>query len=162
MNKPTMPWVAIVLGLTAGCTTLQPQTARLVEPGTDIRIHLSDAQDVNLASVTVRNVVQVEGTLTRWNGADEALIFSSRVTTGGGVVQETQGEILRFSESNIEMMEAQTLDRRKTTIAAVLGAAAVLGIVLAIGSRGNVGGGGSDDPPPPQSLIPIPFSIRIP
>jgi len=126
---------------------MQPIAApRSVEEGTDVRVHLVQGQDIELASLTMRNVREIEGVLTGWSSANEALILSTRVTTGGGVAQDTQSETLRVPESNIEVLEVQATDGTKTAVFAVIAGALVAVALVAIASRGTAGGTGSEGP----------------
>lgn len=143
MRKPPKPLVLTALMCTVGCYAYGPAPARLVEPGTDVKIHLNDAQDVDLSSVTVRNVNLVEGQLTRWTETDEAVVFSSYVQTRPGIRQQTAGELVSIPEGNIAGLEAPKLSGGRTALAIAAGAAALVGMVAIIGGLGNSGSAGS-------------------
>lgn len=142
MRKPPKALILSALACTVGCYTYAPAPARLVEPGTDVKIHLQQGQNVDLSSVTVRNVGLVEGQLTRWTNDGEAVVFSTYVQTRPGVRQQTAGELISIPEGNIAGVEAPRLDGTRTALALAAGVAAVVGIVVVIGGRGNKGGGG--------------------
>ena len=156
MRKPPRAITLAALVTMTGCYSYLPAPARLVEPGTDVRIHLTEARDIELASITVRDVVQVDGQLTDWTASGDALIFTTSLLARSGVVQRTQSEIVPIPEVQIEVMEAPKLDGLRTAVLVGAGGAALVGMILAIGNSGNSGGGNGGEPPPPPSLIRIP------
>lgn len=163
MKKPHKVLVLSALLSTAGCYTYAPAPARSVEPGTDVKVHLSTPEDVELSSVTVRDVDRVDGQLTRWTSSDEAVIFTTNLHTRPGVTQRTQGEMVSVAEMNIQSFDAPKFSGGRTAALVVVGVGAVVGIIAAIASSGNKGdapndGQGTD--PGTQGRINIPFVIR--
>ena len=157
MRKPPKAITLAALVTMTGCYSYHPAPARLVEPGTDVQIHLTEAMDVELASVTVRDVVQVQGQLTDWTSGGEAMIFTTSLLARSGVTQQTQSEVVAIPEVQIEVMEAPKLDGMKTAVVVGAGVAALIGIIAVISGQGNTGGGSGGGPPPPPTLIRIPL-----
>ncbi len=128
-----------VLTLNTGCYSYQPSPARTVSPGTEARVQLAEPQDVSLSSVTVRDVVRVEGELLEWTSGDEAVLFSKSLQTRSGISQSTQGELVRVHETNIELFEAAKPSTGKTVALVALGAGGLAAVLIAIGASGNSG-----------------------
>jgi hypothetical protein len=143
MKRLPKPLVLTAAFWTVGCYTFAPAPARLVEPGTEVKVHLNTTRSVDLSSVTVRDVNLVEGQLTRWTDANEAVVFSSYLQTRPGIRQQTSGELVSIPEGQIEVMDAPKLDGAKTAVAIGAGVAALVGLVAIIGGMGNKGGAGS-------------------
>jgi hypothetical protein len=144
-----------------GCYSYQPSPARTVPAGTDARVQLSEPQDVSLSSVTVRDVVQVEGELLEWTNANEAVLFSKSVQTSSGIGQSTQGELVRVPETNIQLFEAAKPSTGKTVALVAIGAGAVAALLIAIGASGSGGDQGNpgDDGGSTTGRIGIPLPI---
>ena len=162
MKKPNKALVLAALLSTAGCYTYAPTPARSVEPGTDVKVHLDETQDVELASVTVRDVETVEGQFTRWTSSDDAVLFSTNLRTRPGVTQRTQGEMISIPEANIQEVDAPKFSGGRTAAVVVVGVGVVALIIAAIANSGNKGdqpGDGQGTDPPTSNLIKIPFSI---
>jgi hypothetical protein len=126
-----------------GCYSYQPSPARTVPAGTEARVQLAEPQDVSLSSVTVRDVVQVEGELLEWTSANEAVLFSKSLQTRSGIGQATQGELVRVPETNIQLFEAARPSTGKTVALVVVGAGTLAALIIAIGNSGTGGDQGN-------------------
>jgi hypothetical protein len=151
-----------VIVLNLGCYSYRAVPPRSAATGSEARVHMAQPQDVSLATVTVRSVVQVEGELVEWTKDAQAVLSSRSLLTRSGVGETTQGELVRIPESNIDVFEAAQPDAVKTVALAAIGAGLVAGVIFAIAASGTGGdqSGGSGNGPTPTSVIPLPWGAR--
>lgn len=162
MKKPPKALVLVSLLATGACYTYKPTPVGQIVPGTDVHVHLDSAEDVELSSVTVRDVTTVKGQLTRWTANEDAVIFSTSLLTRPGVTQTTVGELVTVPGSNIAGVDAPVFSGVKTGVIVALGVGVAVGLIAAIASQGNKGDGGPGEPgtdPGEGSFIRIPISI---
>lgn len=163
LSKLTRVLACAILSLNTGCYSYHTQPPRTVPEGSDARVRLAEPQDVSLSSVTVRDVVQVEGELLEWTSANEAVLFSKSLQTRSGVGQATQGELVRVPEGNIQLFETQEVNTGKTLAFVAVGAGVLTALLLAIassgtsGDTGNTGGNGNT-----SGRVGVPLPITIP
>ena len=144
---------AAVLMLSA-CYRYVPNTTAPVTAGSELRLVLTPAGSASLVPILGQNTRAVEGRVSSATDSGYVLAVSGTLKRGQGSGGETTmtwttwaGESVRFPRVAVESVELRSLDARKTTFAAVLGAAltavTVKLITHAIGSSGTGPEGGT-------------------
>ena len=148
---PRARFAAILL--LSGCYRYVPSTTAPA-PGAEVRLDLNAAGSASLVPILGQNTRAVEGRLSSVADSGYVIAVSGTVKHGqgsGGEPTTTRttwaGESVRIPRNALEGVELRSLDSRKTTFAAVLGAAltvvAVKLITHAIGSSGSGTEGGT-------------------
>jgi len=155
----------VVLLFTSACYQFLPveNSAPLPAAETEIRIELNTPQSLNWGTLTLSDVVALEGHV-RDSRADTLSLFSSELRTARGLKQRTDGAVFFFDRSQFETIEQRKLMPAQT--GAVAGAAAA-GIVLfwyfaADLGRGDSEGGPEPPNPNPGRVVPIPLDFVVP
>lgn len=145
-----------------GCFVYAPVPLRQVEPGKDVRVRFIAPRSVDVGDVTVREVVQVEGSLSRIVG-DTAFVLVDWVETAVGARHHSLGDVVRVAEHDIVQVETEQVQTGKTVALIVGGGAAFVAAMIAIFSRDNkasISPGDGGNPPAPPALTKI--RIRVP
>ena len=142
---------AAALLLLTGCYRYVPSTRDALAPGAEVRLALTPAGATELVSVLGNQTTAVEGRVLRVTDNGYVLAVSGTLKApggnGGASPSRTMwaGDSLAIPGAAIGGVERRLLDSRRTTILAVLGAAAATAtvriIVQAVGSKS----GGPDD-----------------
>ena len=136
------PFAALLL---CACYVNVPLATVAPDPGSRVRVALTDQGSVDLARYLGRNVASVDG---RFLGAtDSALSLSvSQVVTRSGDEQFWKGE-----QVTLPRLAVATVQRRKLSFwrSGLIASALVAGIAFVAGSGvGGSSGGGNPKPPP--------------
>lgn len=140
--------VLVAVVLSWGCYVHVPEVAVAPDPGTRVRILLTDAGSTELARYIGPRVGTINGDIIRSDDGELQLAVSSTVTRDEN---ETfwKGEAVTVSRQYIAVLQRRKLAVGRTAafVGGLAGAAIGLGRITGI-----VGGGGPRDgpPPPPQ------------
>lgn len=146
-------WVmAAVLPAAVGCYKYVPlDTSARIPAGEHIAVEFTDRGRAELGDRIGSGVVRLEGTITQ-SDSQNIVMNVWRVAQIGGATSKWSGESVQFRRDFVAGVEARTLNRAKTYLAA---GAVTVGVVLFVKSTDLFGSyiGGSDPPeePPPSS-----------
>jgi hypothetical protein len=121
----------------AACFSYVPMTAGTAPVGADVRVSLNTAGTTELARFLGPHVIAVDGAVSSISSNGAMLIPPQWVQLDGGSRQRWTGEeAVAFPQGYITGIQLRTLDRRRSTIAAVLIGASVvtIGTILMRGS----------------------------
>ena len=141
-----------VLPAALGCYTYAPlDTSAGVQAGEHVAVEITDRGRAELSDRLGTGVLRLEGTLTRTDSVD--LVMNVwRVSQIGMPAQSWSGESVRFKREYASSVQARTLNKPKTYLAA---GAAVAGLVVFTKTFGLLGfateTGNGEEPPPPAS-----------
>ena len=145
------PFAAVLL--LSACYRYVPNTAP-VTAGSELRLVLTPAGSASLVPILGQNTTAVEGHVSNATDSGYVVAVSGTIKRGQGSGGETTmtrtswaGESVRIPRVAVQSVEVRSLDARKTTFAAVVGAAltaiTVKLITHAIGSSGGGTEGGT-------------------
>ncbi len=139
------------------------ESAPLPDVGAEVRVQLASAEALDLGTMTINDVSQVEGHVSR-SDSDSLGLFSNKIRTFYGFRQRTNGAVFYFDRSQFRLLEERKMVPWKTGVA--LGTAGVgLGAFWFLSGEWGGGGesGGTPEPDPGFGLaFPIPVSTLIP
>jgi hypothetical protein len=152
-TKAVLIAVFVCAAVAPGCYTLVPSESSRLVPGREVALELNDLGRVNLSSRIGAEVRQLAGTLVQ--PADTVYTIRTRqITFLNGRTAEWSGEQVLVKQEFVRGVFEQKISSARTT-AAVAGAVAVLGGVIAgmgLTGGGNDGGGKGGPPPPPVGI----------
>lgn len=139
---------AAVLMLSA-CYRYVPNTTAPVTAGSELRLVLTPAGSASLVPILGQNTTAVEGHVSNATDSGYVVAVSGTIKRGQGSGGETTmtrtswaGESVRIPRVAVQSVEVRSLDARKTTFAAVVGAAlTALTVKLITHAIGSSGGG---------------------
>lgn len=156
-HRPAFRALALVLAtaLASGCATYTAVRPGAVEPGQEVRVTLDPDAPPELTEFVsgARGAVLV-GTVTD-RDADALMVAVASAVREQGLRSEVFRQRVRIPESEIVGLELRRIDRPRTAIVLVLGAAAVV-TTLALILSGDAGGAVEGLPTPPPQLLPRP------
>ena len=157
----TSRFFPVLLSLAAvGCHTYQPIALDEIQPSMTVRARLSAERAEEIARVHPVGGGVIDGKVLGSDSEELQILVPLRQPTGVRSEQAI-GVPLGIPNQDILLVELKKLDRTKTGLLAV-GGAALVGLLF---SQSMDGGGGGDDPgktgSDPQDAI-IPFRISIP
>lgn len=126
----------LVLGLLAGCYTLQPVRGASPVVGSRVALDVNDAGRVALGGSMGPEIGQVEGTLIQRGNGDYLLGVTSVSFLRGGV-QVWKGEQVHIKPEYVSTVYERRLSKGRTIALAAAGA----GAVALIASQNLLGGG---------------------
>lgn len=141
-------WPVIVAS--AGCYQYTPVRTDAPPPGTRVRVELTDAGSVELASKVGPRVEAIEG-VVRSASADTLPLAVSLTVDRAGRESDWKGESVLVPRSAMASLRQRTLSRGRSV--AAFGVVLGLVVAAAIGSNlggGDGGGGGGRLPPTGQ------------
>lgn len=152
--------LALAVPLT-GCLTLQALPLETVEPGQQVRVRLAAPRDVDIGTVTVRDVIVVEGSILETSDGG-ATILTRWVESEAGSRHPSLGDRVRVDASELAAIEAERVEGGKTALAVVGSAALFAGAMFAIfntdtQATGDQGDGGDSPPTFTLKLLWIPL-----
>jgi hypothetical protein len=148
--------------LAAGCYTYVPVAAGPVPDGSPIRAKLNAQGTSAVASRLGPSVTAIDGKLSSRRADDALVITATALSFANGAHQELLADdTITIARGSMSGVEVRTLDRRKTTIAAVViaGSIATVGIVALRGARADAG---PNEPSPGPLTTRAPARLRIP
>ena len=139
------------------------ESAPLPVAGTEVRIQLESAEALDLGTMTINDVSQIEGHVYR-SVSDSLGLFSNKIRTFYGFMQRTNGAVFYFDRSQLRLLEQRKIVPWKTGVAlgtAVVGLGAFWYYAVGLGKGGE---SGTPDVPDPGlgRAIPIPVSQLLP
>jgi hypothetical protein len=136
---------AAVLSLTllAGCYELQPAGGTVPQPGQAIALDINDAGRVALGGSMGPEIGQVEGRLVQ-NSGNEYLMAVTDVHFMRGGDQPWRGENVHIRSDYVSTVYARRLSKTKTAVMAAAG----VGVVALLATRGLGGLGDASHPEP--------------
>lgn len=146
-------WLLVGVIPAAGCYKYVPlDTSAGIPAGEHVAVEITDRGRAELGDRIGSGVVRLEGTITR-SDSQSIVMNVWRVAQIGGATSKWSGESVQFRRDFVAELEARTLNRGKTYLAA---GAVTVGLVLFLKSTDLFGSyiGGSDppeEPPPPSS-----------
>jgi hypothetical protein len=144
------PRLIIVLSLallTVGCYRLTPIEGPVPEAGSDVRVDLTDAGSVRLASRVGPRIAAIDGRALQSNDSAIVLAVAAVVGQNGRSMAWSQ-ERLSVPRDAVSSLRTRTLDRKKTWLVAGLSVAGVVllgdlfGLGTGFGGLIGIGGGG--------------------
>jgi hypothetical protein len=158
-------FLILVLLSTSSCYQFIPvdDSAPLPQAETEIRIQLNTPQSLDLGTMTLSDVVTVEGHV-RNSHADTLGLFSSDLRTAYGFRQRTDGAVFYFDRSQFKTLEQRKLMPARTGVVA---GTAVVGLGLfwyfaADLGGGSEEGGSSHTHPNTGRVVSIPLNFVVP
>lgn len=140
---------AAALASVAGCYEYAPTRAEGAAPGAEVRLTLTDAGSVDLASQLGPRVEAVDGLLERAAGAagDTIVLRARRTVQRNGREADWQGERIVVPARAVASVRERRLSRSRTALAAVAVVGGAIGAVI-LGRKGGYGGGSPPGSPP--------------
>ena len=161
----TTLFLLMVVGTSTSCYQYFPvdEWTPLPEEGAEVRIQLESPQSLDLGTMTINDVSQVEGHVYQSN-TDTLGLFSNTLRTFYGFRQRTNGAVFYFDRSKVRTLEQRRMVKWKTAVAlgtAAVGLGALWYFAVGLGDGGETGG---ELPPPPDFGLgtPIPVGIVVP
>lgn len=144
-----MRWLtlALLIPLTA-CYTYVPIADGLLEPGTQVRAHLTDSGTDGMAALIGPRVAAAHGTLLRKDDS-ELVLAVEEVVTLSGVHNPWARETVAFPNSAIGRMEGKQFSKSRTLV--FTGGLLVASLIAKNLMQGGLFGGGDRDVPDPGS-----------
>jgi hypothetical protein len=144
--------VAGVLPAVAGCYTYAPlDTSARVAAGEHVAVEITDRGRAELGDRIGTGVLRLEGTLTRTDSQDLTMNVW-RVAQIGGAISRWSGESIRFKRDFVAGVQARTLNRGRTYLAAGIAVAGFVMLARSTNLFGNyIGGNDPGGEIPPQS-----------
>lgn len=139
-------YLAPVLCVLCACYQSVPVELSRVEPGTKLRVSLTDAGADSLARYLGPGVETIDGKLISTNESGLSMSVSE-VSMRSGQDQFWKGETVVIPRSALGTVQARQLNKPKSLLLAGVLIAALASLKLA--GVGNGNGGGSHGPPPP-------------
>ncbi len=134
---------AMGLALNTACYAYVPLMTGAPPPGEEVRVQLNGEGTTELARYLGPRVTSVDGKLSSVSSDGSMVIAAAWVQIADGARQQWTGEgLVTFPKGYVTSVELRTLNRRKSTIAAV----ALAGSLVAIGVI-VMRAGGSGSPP---------------
>jgi hypothetical protein len=126
------------LAFDAACYAYVPAAAGAPRPGADVRIQLNDAGTTQLARYLGPRVVAVDGLLASPPTDAEMVVAPVSVQIADGARQRWTGDgNVLFPRQYVTDVQIRTIDRRKSTIAAVAIAASVVTVGTVVMRAGS-------------------------
>jgi hypothetical protein len=142
-RAPRLVAAAVLLSVLSGCYRYVPAEPTVPPPtGADVRLYLTPQGMTELAPRLGPSTAAVIGRVgATGDGVVTVRVSETRKSDGGASVRWI-GEQVAIPTATIARAERRTLDRRRTVLAAVLGA---LGVGAAFAILASAGGGGHGD-----------------
>ncbi|MCZ6918507.1 MAG: hypothetical protein O7I93_17160 [Gemmatimonadetes bacterium] len=146
----------------AGCYQYVPlaDTAPLPEAGSEIKLQFSSPQAMELGSMTVHDVSEIEGEVFEIEG-DTMAVFSRWLRSAFGPKYATDGAVFYVPRSHTSRLEQRRFIPVKTGLAvgvAVVATVAIFKAAQKLGGGSNPGENGGEEF---RIVFPLPFGIRI-
>lgn len=136
------------LGLVSStaCYTFQP-IAGAPAPTSTVQLRLTPDGTTQLTSQVGPDVQGMEGVLTAVRG-DTLLVTVSTIETRSRGTMFMRGATVSVPINHVAELRVQRFDRKRTALAAVLGTATAVGIVIGVTQGGSSGGNNIPGGPP--------------
>ena len=161
----TKSLLLMVFLFSSACYQFMPldQSAPLPEAGAEVRFELQSPQSLDLGTVTLNDVMSVQGHVRQSQG-DTLSLFSSDLRTAYGFRQRTDGAVFYFDRSQFRTLERRELIPWKTAVTA---GTAIIGLAAFWYFAADLGGGsesGNPPPPPPSAsrVVGVPLNLILP
>jgi hypothetical protein len=140
--------VFITVMLSWGCYAHVPETSVAPDPGTRVRVLLTDAGSTELARHIGPRVSTINGEIMRREDDGELALAVSSTVTRDGSEAFWKGEAVTVPRPYVAVLQRRKLAVARTVVlaGALAGAAIGLGRITGVVGGGGRGGG----PPPPQ------------
>ncbi len=139
----------LALQLLGACYRYVPTTGDVMVGGA-YRGHLTEEGSQRVAPLVGQNVERFDGRIITVTDTSFLVAMSATQRKADARQIVWTGEQLVIPRSAVNKFETRELDRKRTMRAAVLYAAAVIGVgALVFSIKGNSGGDGGQPPPPP-------------
>lgn len=130
----------------SGCYSYVP-TQEVPGRGARVRVRLSQPQDVRLTEITANDVMMINGEVVRAN-SDTLVLSAYLLQSRSGYENFGRGETAFVPRENIVGLFENRISVIRT--AGLMGAVALLGVVVGV-ALNNAGGSDSGDGPPPAT-----------
>jgi hypothetical protein len=139
----------LALELLGACYRYVPTTGDVVVGGA-YRGHLTEEGSQRVAPLVGQNIERFDGRIITVTDTAYLVAMSATLRRADPRQIVWTGERLVIPRSAVNRFETRELDRKRTMRAAVLYAAAFIGVgVLVFSIKGGSGGNGGEPPPPP-------------
>jgi len=152
MNRRTLTALAGAAGLVldTACFTYVPVSTSAPPPsGAVVRVQLNSTGTTELTRYLGPGVIAVDGTLSSVTNDGAVVVAATSLQVANGSSQPWYGaQTVTFPREFLANIEARTIDRQRSTIAAVAIAASLLAVGIFVMRGGGAGGAPETGGPP--------------
>ena len=143
----------VILACVTRCFQYTVVERPALEIGTEVRIHMANARDLNVGMLTVADVNRMEGIVYEAT-PDTVALLSTWLFSAHGTRVRSNGEVYYWPRNEIPTVEVRKVQPAKTFVVLAIVAGLGYGVFQFVS---DAGGGSEGQPPSPQFRLTIPI-----